>query len=304
MGDISNALDRLIALEQVWRENQSDVWGTSTGFPSIDRITGGFQPGEVFVLGARTSQGKTALGTQMLFSVVDSIAMESSQAGYQTGQVVVFSPEMSDYMLMLRQTSVMSQVPSMTIRRGIATQQELDSWYEAVEILRLYDPFVTLRANGDLSAQEIVTLVETKAIRDIPIKLVVIDYLQYLTNAGGRDNTYEQVSSVMKEVKDLANRLHVPVLMLSQMNRKAAQDHDDDEEDVPELHELEGSGKIEARADTVALLWRPIRIATDDTEPQKALIRIAKNRNGPVGIVPLFYYPAYTQFRDPESGDL
>lgn len=301
MGDIQRALDRLDALEEQWQTNQSDVWGISTGFPSLDRITGGLHNGEVFVLGARTSHGKTALGNQIMFNIVNDIAVESYEAGQPTGQVLVFSPEMSDYMLMLRQCSVLSQVPSNVIRRGQASTIQQEAWNISKDILRSYDPYITMRSQGDLSAQEIVTQVETKAIKDVPIRLVVVDYLQYLTNAGGRDNSYEQISSVMKEIKDLANRLHIPVLMLSQMNRKAAQDHDDEDEDVPELHELEGSGKIEARADTVALLWRPIKMMQDENEAQRALVRIAKNRNGPVGLVPLYYYAAYTRFRDPEE---
>lgn len=303
MGDINTALDRLLGLQQEWQEKKSDVWGVSTGFPSIDRLTGGFHNGEVFVLGARTSHGKTALGTQMLFSVVQDIAIESRQAGEPTGQVIVFSPEMSDYMLMLRQTSVISQVPSVKIRKGTATEEELEAWHLAVDIMRAYDPYVTMRTSGDMSAQEIETITETRHASRIPIKLVVVDYLQYLTSATGKDNSYEQVSGVTKTLKDMANHLNVPVLVLSQMNRKAAQSADDDEEDVPELHELEGSGKIEARADTVALLWRPNKITLSDDDPQKALIRIGKNRNGPVGVVALRYYPAYTQFVDPENLD-
>lgn len=301
MGDINNALDKLEALQQKWDRNKSDVWGLSTGFPSIDKYTGGFHNGEVFVIGARTSHGKTALGTQMVFSVVEEIAVESASAQETTGKVIIFSPEMSDHSLMMRQASVMSLVPSMKIRKGIATEQEREAWNAAVDILRFLDPYVTMRTSGDLSAQDIVTTVETTHARGVPLRLIVIDYLQYLTNAGGRDNSYEQVSSVTKEIKDLANRLDLPILVLSQMNRRAAQKAEDESEDVPELHELEGSGKIEARADVVGLLWRPIKIQLNEDDPQRALLRIGKNRNGPVGIVPLWYYPAYTRFVDPES---
>lgn len=299
MGDIGKALDKLDSLEVQWAENQSDVWGISTGFPSIDHLTGGFHNGEVFVLGARTSHGKTALATQMMFHVVEQIARDSKEAGEPTGHVLAFSPEMSAHMLMLRQASVISRVPSSVIRTGAATETQLQAWDRAKRLLRLYDPYVTLRAQGDMSVQELTTQVEAKSGRGAPIKLVVIDYIQYLSSSGGRDNSYEQVSGVTKEVKDMANMLEVPVLLLSQLNRKAAQSNDDDSEDVPELHELEGSGKIEARADTVGLLWRPNKISNQpDSEPQKAIVRIGKNRNGPVGIVNLFYYPDLTRFED------
>ena len=300
MGDINRALDKLEQLREVWEQNQSDVWGVPTGFKALDHITGGLHRGEVFVVGARTSHGKTALANQIAFNVVKNIAVESAREGIKTGQVMLFSPEMSAHMLMMRQASILSQVPINSIRRGNATEEEKEAWQKAIRLLRLYDPYVHIKAQGDMSVQDIVTYVETQHQGSgTETKLVVIDYVQYLTSASGKDNSYEQVSGVTKEIKDMANRLEIPVLLLSQMNRKAAQNHDDEGEDVPELHELEGSGKIEARADVVGLLWRPNKV-TDaaDTDPQKALIRIGKNRNGPVGIATLFYYPALTMFVD------
>lgn len=300
MGDLNRAIDKLEILHQQWQDNPSPVWGISTGFPSIDNYTGGFQPGEMMVLGARTSHGKTALATQMMFHVLEEILVDSLEAGEPTGQVIAFSPEMADYMLMMRQASVMSRVPSTAIRRAEANPDEVEAFKLALGLLRDYDPYVSLYSQGDLSAQEVRTKVESRHTSKIPIKLVVVDYLQYLTSFAGKDNSYEQTSSIAKEMKKMANDLDIPVLVLSQVNRRGAQSADSEAEDVPELHELEGSGKIEARADTVLLLWRPNNLSEETgMEAQKALVRIGKNRNGPVGIAPLFYYPAITLFQDP-----
>lgn len=300
MGDLNKALDDLLRLHEQWQERKSTVWGTPSGFPSIDELTGGFHNGEVFVLAARTSQGKTALSMQMAFSVIRKVAMESFDAGEQTGQVLIFSPEMAATMIMLRHTCVMSRVPSNKIRGGNASEQELASWKESVDIMRLYDPYVTLKSGIDMSVQDIEASVSAKHASGVPINLIVVDYLQYLTSMSGKDNSYEQVSSVIKSLKSMANQYDVPILALSQMNRKAASN---DEEDVPELHELEGSGKIEARADTVGILWRPVRLDESPDEPHPATFAVRKNRNGPVGIARLHYIPNLTMFRDPANPD-
>jgi replicative DNA helicase len=296
VGSLNVALDRLLELEAIWRENQSIVWGTSTGFPSIDAVTGGLHDGEVMVIAARTSQGKTALANQIAFNVAEQIAEESG-AGKPTGKVLIYSPEMDETMIALRHASVMSLVPSTLIRRGVASEVQLDAWNEAVDVMRLFDPFISIRASEDMSVQDIVADVQSKWSGSTPIRLVVVDYLQYLSSMSGKDNSYEQVSSIIKTLKTAANKFKVPMLVLSQMNRKAASN---DEEDVPELHELEGSGKIEARADTVGILWRPVRLDENPNEAHPATFAIRKNRNGPVGLVTLNYIPALTMFRDPE----
>lgn len=297
MGSLNKAIDHLLTLEEQWRANQSVVWGTSTGFPSIDQLTGGLHDGEVMVIAARTSQGKTALANQIAFNVAEQIAVESAEAGKQLGQVLIYSPEMSDHMIALRHSAIMSRVPSTIIRQGVASETQRAAWNEAIEIMRLFDRYVHMRTSEDLSVQDIVADIQGKFASDVPIKLVVIDYLQYLTSMSGKDNSYEQISSVIKTLKTAANTMRIPMLVLSQMNRKAASN---DEEDVPELHELEGSGKIEARADTVGILWRPVRLDENPNEAHPATFAIRKNRNGPVGLVTLHYTPSLTMFRDPE----
>lgn len=291
MGTLSQALDELLQKQQKWNERKSPVWGTSTGFPSLDAFTGGFENGKVFVLGARTSHGKTALATAMAFNVATEALLNN-----KPGQILIFSPEMAAYMIALRQVCVMSNVSMTKIRQGSASEAELNAWYEAVEMLRLLDPYIILEAQDEPSIQDMIRRVELKCATDKdPVLLVVIDYLQYLTS-NNTNGSYEVISAIAREVKALANRVKVPILLLSQLNRDAAK-----KDEVPDLHDLEGSGKIEARADVVALLWRPNDIQDKPGEPQTAIVAIRKNRDGPVGFASLYYFPELTKFVDPLS---
>jgi replicative DNA helicase len=301
---LNKQLDRLIDLQKRWHENKSDVWGVSTGFPSIDKLTGGLHEGEVFILGARTSHGKTALANQIAFSVAMKLALESADQGEVAGQVLMFSPEMSSNMLLLRQACVLSKVPSNKIRRGEASETEVAAWYEAIQLLRLLDPVITVSAGDALSAQQITTEVEAAQATGAPINLVVIDYLQYLTAGvtGGGGNAYNAASAVSKEIRVMANRLEVPVLLMAQLTRaasKRANSSEDPEDALPQVEDLRDSGKIEEHADTIALMYRPNVITEDQTKAQKAIIAVRKNRNGEVGVIDLFYYPHLTLFEDP-----
>ena len=303
MAGLNAQIDRLLKLQRVWHENKSEVWGISTGFPSFDRLTGGLHKAEVCILGARTSHGKTALANQIAFDIALRLAVQSADAGETVGQVLMFSPEMSSNMLLLRQACVLARVPSNKIRTGTATQVELEAFHEAIALLRLLDPVLTVKAGDQLSAQEISTQVETTAATGAPVELVVIDYLQYLTAglSGGAGNAYSAASAVSKEVRVMANRMEVPVLLMAQLSRAAAKraQSDDPDDQLPQLEDLRDSGKIEEHADTIALMHRPNVLADDQTKPQKAIIVVRKNRNGEVGNFNLFYYPFITRFEDP-----
>lgn len=300
MAGLNQQLDQLLRLQQIWHERQSDVWGVSTGFPSFDKLTGGLHKAEVTILAARTSHGKTALANQIAFKV----ALDLAEQGKDSGQVLMFSPEMSSNMLLLRQACVMAKVPSNKIRRGTASEIELEAFMGAIQLLRMLDPFMTIKAGDQLSAQEISTHVETAAATGAPVELVVIDYLQYLTSGlgGGGGNAYSAASAVSKEIRVMANRLEVPVLLMAQLTRAAAKraaSSDDPEDMLPQLEDLRDSGKIEEHADTIALMHRPNVITEDQTQAQKAIIAVRKNRNGEVGVFNLFYYPFITRFEDP-----
>lgn len=302
MPNLNKALDELIHLQQFWQVNQSPVWGQSTGYPSIDKVTGGLHKGEVSILAARTSHGKTALATKIAFNVAEDVLMESVQEGETTGQVLIFSPEMTDVQLMMRQACMMSEVPSNRLRTGKASEEEVAAFLEAVETIRLLDSVLTIKATGSVDVHDLSAQVETRHAAGPPVRLVVVDYLQRLS-AGARSGAYDKASEISFTIKDMANRQNIPVLLLSQLNRspEKRKNSDDPEAQYPELSDLRDSGRIEEDADSVWLLWRPNKMSAheeDDNEAQQGFLRIAKNRNGAVAGIPIWFYPRITLFRD------
>ena len=275
------------------------MWGTSTGFVTLDELTGGYHKGEVFTLGARTSHGKSAFATQSLFKIAMNEGIRESE-GEQGKVNVLFSPEMSAREILLRQLAVWTKIPTKRIKTGEATEFELEVWREAVGVMRLLDPFIQVHAQQAPSITEIIDHIERlHATSPRPLGVVMIDYLQFLSSGMSGGEGYEHTSAIIREIRNCANRLDIPIVLLSQLNRKAATATEDD---PPQLHELEGSGKIEARSDTVALLHRPIQDVVDSTLPQRARVDIVKNRNGEVGTLLFWYYPAYTWFEDKLDG--
>lgn len=301
MAKITKSLDELLLLEKVWHERQSPVWGTSTGYPSIDRITGGIHNGEVSLLGARTSHGKTALATKIAFNIAEVTLNESIQEREQTGQVLIFSPEMTAPQLLMRQACAIAEVSANRIRMGIAEDWEREAFHEAVEMIRHLNDIVHLSASGSVDLFDLVNQVEQKHASGPPIKLVLIDYLQRLS-AGGRNGAYDKSSLISTTIKDMANRLDIPILLLSQLNRspEKRKSKDDPESAYPELTDFRDSGRIEEDADNAWLLWRPNKLTAnpDDDSAQQALLQIAKNRNGSVGATPLWFYPHLALFKD------
>lgn len=301
MAKINRYLDELLDLEKTWNEKKSPVWGISTGYPSIDRITGGFHKGEVTLLGARTSHGKTALGTKIAFNVAEQILTETIQEGHVTGQVLIFSPEMTAPQLLMRQACALAEVSANRIRMGIADEWEREGFHEAIEMIRHLDDIVFLSASGSVDLFDLVSQVEQRHAQGPEVKLVLVDYLQRLS-AGGRSGAYDKSSLISTTIKDMANRLDIPILLLSQLNRspEKRKDKDDPESAYPELTDFRDSGRIEEDADNAWLLWRPNKLTSspDDDSAQQALLQIAKNRNGSVGATPLWFFPHLALFKD------
>lgn len=297
---LNKALDELLKLEEVWNERKSPVWGQSTGYPSIDRITGGLHKGEVTLLGARTSHGKTGLATKIAFNIAEDILTESIQEREQTGQIMIFSPEMTAPQLLMRQACALAEVSANRIRMGIAEDWEREAFFEAIETIRLLEDYIKLEASGSVELMDMVEKIE-RAHDKMPVRYVLVDYLQRLS-AGGRNGAYDKSSLISTTVKDLANRLDIPIMLLSQLNRspEKRKSKDDPESSYPELTDFRDSGRIEEDADNAWLLWRPNKLtgAGSEEEAQQALLQIAKNRNGQVGATNLWFYPHLALFKD------
>lgn len=286
---LAAAARRLFAEEAEWAAHPSRVWGRSTGFPSWDELTGGLHPGEVTVLGARQSSGKTSLALQVALSVAEALERDREAA-----QVVYVTPEMTDKMLVSRLASIRSRVSLRRIRRGEADPAERQAWRQSLVDLARLEPHFTLRAvSYDIG--DLVLDVETLH-RERPVALLVVDYLQVVGGYGR--SPYEQTTDTSRRLRALANRLEIPILALSQLARPAGH-ADKMNEPPPSLYELRDSGNVEQDADNVLLLYRKLSMGEGiPTRSSMAQVSAPKQRNGPAGHFTLHFHAGATRFED------
>jgi replicative DNA helicase len=267
------------------------IKGISTGFAKFDELTGGLHGGELVILAARPSMGKTALALNM----AQHVALKLKQT------VAVFSLEMSKESLLTRMLCATARVDSQKFRAGYLSQEERrklnHALHELVEAPLYIDdtPGVHLM---DLHAK----LRRLKAEREV--KLVIIDYLQLMTGRGRFENRNQEVSALSRGMKLMAKELNVPMLVLSQLSR-AVENRQGDHR--PQLSDLRESGSIEQDADLVGFIFREevYRREREDLRGLAELI-IAKQRNGPIGTVNLVFLHAQTKFenRAEDTGEL
>lgn len=289
-----SAVDAVREMEQQWHESPSAVWGISTGFPSIDLLTGGLHPGEVTILAARTSQGKTALGGQIAFNVATDVAISG-----EVGRVLYFSPEMTAEQMTIRWATQISGVPSRLIKTGKADQEQRQAFHEALEILRDMAGYLWVHAGGSLDIATLLAMVEEQATL-APIRLVIVDYLQRLTSAQYR-NEYDRFSHISMEIKNLTNTRNIPILMLSQLNREIEGDTKSGKPRLPRLSDIRGSGRIEEDCDNGMLIYREdtLRRQSEGVLGRTpATLIVEKSRNGQTGHVSLYFEKSLARFVD------
>jgi len=281
--------DAITSIEQLVK-NKGGITGLSTGFHVLDNMTGGLHAGEMFVIAARPSMGKTALA----MNIAEHVALDAEKP------VAVFSLEMSSPQLVQRLLCSRARVDSKKLRDGFIGKQELGSIISAAGILSKAKMFVD--DTPGISILELRAKARRLHNRE-GIALVVIDYLQLLRSNSRRaqDNRQIEIAEISNGVKALAKELKVPVIVLAQLNRNPEQ-RTGDSKGRPRLSDLRESGSIEQDADVVALLVREKYYAEDDEARKeaegKATLIIAKQRNGPTGDVPLTFLEDYTRFED------
>ena len=275
-----NYLDKLHSGDQ-------DVLGLQTGYEDLDALLTGLRPGEMTVLAARPSIGKTAFA----LNIVLNLALREKPA-----PVGFFSLEMSAELLVLRLLCSHARVGLSDIRDGALSQARWQTITEAGQ--RLRQSAIYIDDTGGLDIIELRAKAR-RMKREYDIQLLVIDYLQLLRANVGRNATREnEVARMSGGIKTLAKELSIPIMVLAQLNRQAEQ-----QGQRPRLSHLRESGAIEQDADVVALLHREREVesatasgASPVREGMEAELIIAKHRNGPTGIVPLTFIPAYTRF--------
>lgn len=271
--------------------NKGEVLGIGTGLHDLDRMTQGFQRSDLIILAARPSVGKTSFA----LNVAEHAATREGK------RVGVFSLEMSEEQLVMRLLSSASGVDSQRLRSGFL--QEDDFTHIAKAMGELSECPIWIDDSSALSITEL----RTKARRmkaEVGIDLVIVDYLQLMhaPGAAGKDNNrVQEVSAITRGLKGLAREMDVPVIALSQLSRQ------NEENTEPRLSHLRESGSIEQDADMVVFLWRKPEGGDDwqshgDPEDGEWInLKLAKNRNGPIGDVQLWFRKAQTKFYQMED---
>ncbi|MBI5774458.1 MAG: replicative DNA helicase [Verrucomicrobia bacterium] len=265
---------------------QGMLSGLSTGFPDFDKMTTGLHGGEMIVIAARPSMGKTSLA----MNIAEHVAVETGQP------VGVFSLEMSADSLVLRMICSRARVNLRNVREGFLAERDFPKLTAAAGRLSKAPLFI-----DDTSGLSILQL-RAKARRmhaQHGVKLFVIDYLQLLHTTNRRaENRQQEIADISSGVKALAKELNVPVIVLAQLNR----DVEKRPKATPMLSDLRESGSIEQDADLVALLYKPKSNEeeeggpVDDHDALPVNLLIAKQRNGPTGDVNLTFLKGFTRF--------
>jgi replicative DNA helicase len=270
--------DELDKLEQISREG-IEVTGIPSGFKDLDDLTGGFQPGNLIVIAARPSMGKSALVTNIA---------ENASVDYEK-PVALFSLEMSETELAQRFIASQAKESGDSLRKGRVSQDRWPRIVKATEKLARAPLYVD--DSSDIGILEI----RAKARRlhaKHELGLVIVDYLQLMRPEHVSDSRVEQIGQMSRGLKILARELHIPVIAVSQLSRAVEARPDKH----PLLSDLRESGQIEQDADLVVFIYRDEYYNRDSEHPGEAELIVAKHRNGPVGKVELTFLERFPKF--------
>lgn len=261
------------------------IEGVPTGYTALDEMTTGFHPGELILIAARPSMGKTSFG----MNIIGNASIRAHKCA------AVFSLEMPAEQLVLRLLCTEAKVDMQRVRRG---QIEDDEWLKLSEAMAL---IAEAKLFIDATAGINVTGVRSKARRlqmEHGLDLILIDYLSLMTATGHNNSRQEEVSSISRALKGLAQELKVPIIVLQQLSRANASRSDH----RPILSDIRDSGAIEQDADVVMFLHREAYYDPETEKKNIAELIIAKQRNGPLGTVELGWQAEYTKFVDLVGG--
>ena len=260
-----------------------EVTGVRTGFYDMDRLTAGLQPGDLIVLAARPSMGKTAFA----LNIAEHVAVHEGLP------VVVFSMEMGASQLALRMVGSLGRIDQGHLRTGKLGDDEWGRLSEAVEKLGKVSLYID--ESAALTSSELRARARRQARQCGQLGLIVVDYLQLMSGSGGasEENRATVIGEISRGLKSLAKELRCPVIALSQLNRSVESRTDK----RPMMSDLRESGAIEQDADVIMFIYRDEYYTKDACkEPGLAEIIISKQRNGPTGMVKLTFLKPLTKF--------
>ena len=279
--------DAISTLES-YHKNQGMLTGLSSGFHDLDKMTHGMHPGEMVVIAARPSMGKTSLA----MNIAEHVALEQNEP------VGVFSLEMTAESLILRMLCCRARINLRAVRDGFFAERDFPRITQAAT--ELAKAPIVIDDTPGLSVLQLRARARRMS-QQHGIKLFVIDYLQLLNSTARRaENRQQEISDISSGVKALAKELSVPVIVLSQLNRELEKD----KSRKPRMSDLRESGAIEQDADLIGLLYKPSQGDDDDGPAQSEQesigvnMLIAKQRNGPTGDVNLTFFKGFTRFEN------
>ena len=255
--------------------------GTPTGYDQLDQLLCGFQPSDLIILGARPSMGKTAFAVNAM--------LNAAERGYASD---FYSLEMANMSVGTRFLTVASKINSQKFRSGKFSAEDWGKLNETAQ--KIHDYPITVDDSPCATYQEIAKK-SRKSKKQNGTKIIWVDYLSFLD--GDKDsNKVQEVESITRALKSLAKELEIPIVLLCQLNRSLESRSDK----RPILSDLRDSGSIEQDADVVLFLYRDEMYNTDENNPNRGVaeVNIAKQRNGPTGMVKLVFLNSFTRFEN------
>jgi len=287
---ISEVLKETIQILDNVMKSKNPITGISTGFERLDQFTSGFQREEFIVIGARPSVGKTAL----------ALNMASNMAFHQKIPTAFFSLEMSNIALAQRIISSEAKVQAQNLRSGFLSTGDYKKIVDVMSLLYEGPFYIVDIPNMDLLS---LRTQARKLCSQQNVEIIFVDYLGLIAYENNKMQRFEQISNISRALKSLARELHIPIVVLCQLNRDA-------QWETPTLANLRDSGSIEQDADLVLFLNREQpKKSKNDKEEEKPVsfdriptdLIIAKQRNGPTGVVKLEMNAKYARFEPPEK---
>lgn len=261
------------ALDSIDQPNGGLRKGTRSGYGKLDSMTGGFRPGQVIIIAGRPGHGKSALAGNL----AEHLALKEDAA------VLFVSLEMSKLEVAERLLCSHASINSFSLRNGYIGNDERRKLLASYNVLAKTK--LTIDDGPNRTMTEIAAI-SRRLKRQDKLDVLMIDYLQLITPENKREPRQEQVASISRRLKTLAKEFDIPVICLAQLNRQAETTAE------PSLAHLRESGAIEQDADNVLFVWR------SGKDGSEGFLKIAKQRNGPVGTIKMVYQPEFVRFRE------
>ncbi|MBN1147496.1 MAG: replicative DNA helicase [Anaerolineales bacterium] len=274
LGDFYDRMDQLAGRSE-------EIFGVPTGFADLDRLLGGMQPSDMLIVAGRPGSGKTAF----------MLSAAKNAAQIHKKHVAIFSLEMSNEQLVQRMIAQETGIDSQRLRTAKLTEDEWALLAHAIEVLS--DTVIFLDDTPALTPLQL----RTKCRRlhlEFGLDLILVDYLQLMGSGMRSENRVQEVSYISRNIKILARELNVPVLAAAQLSRAVEQRADKE----PQLSDLRESGSLEQDSDIVMFIHRPELYDKDTLLKNVAQIKIAKHRNGPIGMIELVFRDNIAKFEN------